>query len=89
MKIDSINNQTFQASRLRINVKRIQTRWGSVSVDCVKEYENPKAEELYQLAMQTKDIKERIDILSQLGHYKIIENFTEKLINKFLNSRLP
>ncbi len=72
-----------------IPVKRIQTKWGSIPVDCVKEYDNPKSKELYQLAMQTKDIKERIAILSQLGHYQIIDNSVEKLKNKILQCELP
>ena len=89
MKIDSIYSQPFEANKLRIPIKRIRTKWGSIPVDCIKEFDNPKSKELYQLAMQTKDTKEKIAILEQLGHYRIIDNAVEELRIKFLHSKLP
>lgn len=89
MKINSITNQSFEANKFRIPVKKVQTKWGDIPVDCVKEFDNPKARELYERAQKTENIEERINLLSQMGDYRIIDNSAEKSVNRFLNSKLP
>lgn len=89
MKINSITGQNFEANKFRLPIKKVQTKWGDFPVDCVKEFSNPKAKELYRLAQQTENLEERAAILSQMGEYRIIDNSAEKTVNRFLNSKLP
>jgi len=89
MKINSITGQNFEGKKFRIPIKKISTKWGDVPVDCAKEFSNPKAGELYNQAQKAQNIKDRVNLLSQMGEYRIIDNSAEKTVNKFLNSKLP
>lgn len=84
MYVKAISSQTFEAKKFRLPVKIIQTKWGDIPVDCIKEFDNPQAEELYKKAQQNSNLKEKVALLSQMGDYKIIDNSLEKRINKFL-----
>lgn len=89
MHVKAISNQTFEAKKFRLPIKNLQTKWGYIPVDCVKEFDNPQAEELYKKAQQTSNLKEKVALLLQMGDYKIIDNSLEKQINKFLKRMLP
>ena len=84
MRVDSIKYQTFEGNKFRLPIKNLQTKWGVKRVDCIKEYNNPRAEELYEKAQQTKDLKVKINLLSQMGDYRVIDNEVEKLVKKVL-----
>lgn len=89
MYVKAISSQTFEANKFRLPVKTIQTKWGDIPVDCIKEFDNPQAEELYKKAQQNSNLEEKVALLSQIGDYKVIDNSFEKQINKFLKRVLP
>jgi len=82
MKINSIG-QTFEAKKFRLPVNYLETEWGKLPVDCAKEFDNPAAEDLYNKAQKTKDLKEKINLLSQMGDYKLVDGNAEKTIKSF------
>ena len=91
MKICSIPSQNFQARKFRLPVKTVEWAHPGFSatekVNWVKEFSNPKAEELYKKAMETSDLQEKMKLLDQMGEYRLFdiereimfENFIEKL----------
>ena len=89
MRVNAVTNQNFEGNRFRLPINQIQTKWWTKKVDCLKEFENPKAEELYKKAQQTSDLKEKADLLAQMGHYRITDNKKESIISKFLQRILP
>lgn len=44
-----------------------------VKTTMMKEYDNPNAKLLYKQAMVTKDFKERVRLIDEMGHYRIVE----------------
>ena len=95
MYINPINNQTFEAKKFRLIVDdQIYTRVGTMMTNFkttgkyVREFSNPKAEELYKKAQQTRDMEEKIQLYDQMGHYELKRlNIKERLhntINKLL-----
>ena len=81
MKAQAISNQSFEAKRLRLVVKKLDLtnpdlmQYGRQTkrVNLVKEYVNPRAEELYKKAMQTNNIKEKTKLFSQMGDYELYD----------------
>ena len=50
----------------------------------VMEYKNPKAKELYEKAQKTADIKEKVRLLDEMGHYELKSlNLSEIIKEKF------
>ena len=89
MRINSIDNQIFQAKKFRLPIKKlIIPHLGTIDVNCMKEYDNPNAEMLYKKALQTSDIKEKAELLSQMGDYRILDARIEEIVNKFIKSKL-
>ena len=86
MYIKAISSQTFLANKFRLPVKTIQTKWGDIPVDCIKEFDNPQAEELYKKAQQNNNLKEKVALLSQMGDYTIIDNSLEKQLKRVCRS---
>ena len=86
MQINSISNQVFQAKKFQLPINEISTRWWYKKVNCAKVYDNPNAETLYKKAQQTEDLKEKAELLYQMGDYRLIDAQKESIINKFLNS---
>ena len=89
MQVSQISNQSFEAKKFRLPIRKIHTKWGDKSVDCVKEFDNPRAEELYNLAQHAESTRKQINLFSEIGNYKIINKYSETLINNFLNRKLP
>lgn len=91
MKINSINNynNTFEAKKFRQIVKKLDVtnpellQYGRQfkDVNIIKEYYNPKAENLYNKATKSKNINERMLLLSEMGDYEIYD-FGEGLLGK-------
>ena len=81
MKINAINNQNFEARRFRLTVKKmdltnpdlIQYGRQFKSVNFVKEYSNPEAESLYKKAIETKDMREKARLLSEMDDFELID----------------
>jgi len=90
MKINKIDNQSFESKKFRLPINDIVYTVGGIPLwskksHCVKEYSNPNAKQLYEKAKQTHDIKEMTKLYSAMGHYEIKEmNFVEK-IKSFFN----
>lgn len=80
MKINTINNQIFEAKKFRLPIKTIDyshpelMKYAKVTknVCMYKEFSNPNAENLYKLAEKTNDIKEKIRLYQEMGDYTII-----------------
>lgn len=88
MKVQNINSQNFEAKKFRLPIKKIDfthpdlLRYGrsEISVNYVKEYENPNAKEIYKQAMKIKDPFERAKKLAEMGHYELKDmSLTEKI----------
>ena len=81
MRIKTINNQNFEAKRLRLTVKKmdltnpelIQYGRQVKNVNLVKEYSNPNAKSLYKEAMQTKNIREKARLFSEMGDFELYD----------------
>ena len=70
-------------------LKKIRTKWGDTPIDCIKEFDNPRAKELYNLAQHAENIRKQINLFSEMGKYRIINKYSEALVNNFLNRKLP
>ena len=86
MRVNIVNRQNFEAEKFRIPIKNLETKWGFIETDCYREYDNPRAEELYNLAKKETDLKKKIDLLDAMGDYRIVDKRVEKIVKKFLNS---
>ena len=90
MKISTINNQIFEAQKFRLPVK--EAIFGPPEFHCtgkvnwVKEYTNPKAKDLYEKAMKTKDLQEKMKLFNQMGEYKLIDLEQETLFDNFIEN---
>ena len=95
MKIQTINSQTnFNAKNFKIKSNKMQYTYTDTgytffkNMYWAKEYSNPKAEELYNRAMQTKDLKQKTELFKEMGHYKMLIygtgliGFIRKLLDK-------
>ena len=89
MQINPVSNQSFESNTFRLPLKEIKTRWWSKKVDCEKVYDNPIAEQLYKKAQQTTDLREKADLLYQMGYYRIVNKEHENRIKRFLTTILP
>ena len=86
MRINSISEQNFESKRFRIVVEpNLYSTIGSsvirfkTSSKYVKEYSNPRAEEIYNKIQKSNDIYEKAALTEFLGHYELKElNFKEK-----------
>ena len=85
MRIIKIVNQSFESQKLRLPINDIIYTidgiplWSKKS-NCVKEYSNPNAKQLYEKAKQSHDIKEVMKLYDEMGHYEIKPmNFVEKV----------
>ena len=65
MQVGIINSQNFKAQRFSLPI-------GS-EVELYKEYSNPNAQNLYNLAQKTINLKERASLYSKMGDYTIID----------------
>lgn len=79
MKIQAIKSQTnFGTKNFRLNQCKMEFTDFSTGLTFykdlywAKEFSNPRAEELYNKAKSTKDWKEKIKLLSEMGHYKML-----------------
>ena len=89
MKIQSINNQNFEAKRFRLKVTKldltnpelIQYGRQEKRVNLVKEYTNPNAEILYRKAMRTKNVVEKAHLFTKMGDFELY-NFGEGILGK-------
>ena len=81
MKINAINNQNFEARKLRLPVKTLDLtnpeliNYGrqTKNVNMVKEYSNPNAKVLYNEAMKSNDIKEKARLFSKMGEFELYD----------------
>ena len=88
MKICSIPSQNFQARKFRLPVKAVEMAHPGFSatekVNWVKEFSNPKAEDLYKKAMETSDLKEKMRLFEQMGEYRVFDIEKEVIIDSFI-----
>ena len=89
MIISKINNLSFSSKKFRLPINNIEYNidgrplW-SKKANSVKEYSNPKAEELYKKAQKSNDIGEIAKLYQEMGHYELKEmNFIERVKNFF------
>ena len=78
MRINATDNHSFQAKKFRLIVgSQMYVRVGTTMTNFktsgryVQEYINPKAEELYNKAQKTNDIKEKVRLYDKMGHYEL------------------
>ena len=100
MKINAINNQNFEAKKFRLPLKIVKDTesvkanitYASKQTDLpgvyVMEYSNPLAKDLYEKAMNTKNLEEKLNLLEKMGDYKVIDIAEEQKIEKFLDIKL-
>ena len=89
MKINTINNQNFEAKRLRVTVKNLDltnpelVEFGRQvkNVNLLKEYSNPKDKILYNRAMKTNNIREKARLLSKMGDFELYD-FGDGILGK-------
>ena len=90
MRIQALNNQNFEARKLRLPVKYLDLtnpdliEYGRQlkKVNIIQEYSNPNARKLYSEAKKTSDIKEKMRLLSEMGDYEIYD-FGDGALGKF------
>ena len=93
MKINAINNQIFGTKKFRLPVKIVKQNVESarftdpwvgrdvfVNGNFVREYNNPKAEEFFNKALETDNLEDKIRYLDLMGDYKIINLDLEQKI---------
>ena len=81
MKINTINNQKFEAKKFRLPIKTVDLTnpelialgKQEIKVNWYKVFENPNAGALYKQAQKTKDWQEKVKLLAEMGHYEIVE----------------
>lgn len=81
MKVQTINNQNFEARRLRLPVRKldltspelIQYGRSVKRVNLVKEYSDPRAKSLFEQANKSNNIREKARLLSEMGDYEVID----------------
>ena len=81
MKINSINNQNFEARKFRLPIKKVDLTnpelialgKQEVEVNWYKVFENPKAGALYKQAQKAKDWQEKARLYAEMGHYEVVE----------------
>ena len=76
MQINNINSQNFTAKKFRIPIKSTTLNKrgiGKQTKFLVQEYSNPKAKELWNEALNEKDITKKLDLLNAMGEYKIVD----------------
>lgn len=91
MRINTIDNKTFQTKPFRLMAEELTyTRLGSSLVNFKKpskyvmEYKNPRAEELYKKAQNTRDFFKKVSLYEQMGEYELKSlNFKELIEYKF------
>lgn len=93
MKVQNIGSQNFEAKKFRVPLKKVDLthpdflKYGrsEISVNYVKEYENPNAEKIYKEAMKIKDPFERGKKLAEMGHYKLIDMSFKERVKRFFD----
>ena len=78
MRINSIDNQSFESKKFRLIIgDQMYAHVGTTMTNFktfgryVQEYSNPKAEELYKQAKKTSNIKEKVRLYDEMGHYEL------------------
>ena len=96
MKIQGLNSINFCAKKFRLPVKIVKNTesntamqpWGYkdefVSGNFVREYNNPKAEEYFNKALDATNADEKLHYLDLMGDYKIIDISLEQQLDKFI-----
>lgn len=93
LPINGYSSQNFTANKFRIPIKGITFSIDGFPVHTEKfegyrEYPNPNAEKLYNEAINTKNLAEKIRLFSEMGDYHIVNINTEKLVDKVLRRSL-
>ena len=97
MRTIAINNINFGNKKFRLPVRIIKqnaesTPYATDSLkkdkeiygNFVREYDNPKAEELFYKALETTNLEEKFKLLSEMGDYKIVNIEKEQSIDNFM-----
>ena len=83
MNIPAINGLAFQ-QKFRLKGCSFSRPVGDkiVTTTTIREYSNPEARRLYELAQKEKNPYEKEKLLSQMGHYELVEEdfITDKIL---------
>ena len=81
MKVQVISSPKFEAKRFKLPI--------GFEPGLYKEYSNPNAQSLYNLAQKTANLKEKVSFYRKMGNYTIIDkrntyNSYQKSFNEYI-----